>query len=216
MGVTVCTHQMGIVPTRKLPLARSVFTNSMPATVRKSVMVVAAVPLKSAAKTFHLGGRIVGSADMASSRLSRAASAPPSIPMSSVQCWTKVVAPGMPEAKALRRNASSNGSTISATRMEQSRRFSPWRSHRRRPVVGAASVVVGSEFMRCRERGRLPPQQFSSRRLRVNAPGADVGVRAPFAFASAAHFPAFARYSFTSFDTSSNISAGMSLPRIFG
>ena len=121
MGVTVCTHQMGIVPTRKLPLARSVFTNSMPATVRKSVMVVAAVPLKSAAKTFHLGGRIVGSADMASSRLSRAASAPPSIPMSSVQCWTKVVAPGMPEAKALRRNASSNGSTISATRMESAR-----------------------------------------------------------------------------------------------
>ena len=98
---------------------------------RKKVTAAAKPLVKTWAATLARPFSNAWSGERASSRLSRAAIAPPSIPTMSVRCWTMALEPEMPVLNTVRRMISTTGSSSIVTSGITSRRFSPWRARRR-------------------------------------------------------------------------------------
>ena len=105
-------------------------------------MAAATAPLNNAAPIFKRPFRKALPVESPNNRFSRAATAPPSIPMTSVMCCTKAFDPEMPVCNVARKTISARGST---TRAASAKQTSPFSSRRSQPAWDVVLVIPGSQ-----------------------------------------------------------------------
>ena len=165
-GSTSSTTHIGTPYASWPPPVFSVSKNRMLARQRKALMAAAVAWLKMWATVLTLPFSSPVMAENESSRLSRAAIAPPTMPMISVRCWTKAAEPEIPVWNR-RRIVSSSGSSMRATSGSTSNRSSDLRVAPRQPAASVSSNTAA-----------IPPKGVPviSRLPRRDTPSADAAL----------------------------------------
>ncbi len=133
IGSIASTSQSGTFPTSIRPPRCSDRTNCTLATHKSAAIAAAAEPLKTRAAARNRPLSRVAPVDSDSSRASRAATAPPSIPTARVRCWTMLLDPGTPNPSVDLRMISAIGMIAIAPSRTDRRRFSVVSRTRRQP-----------------------------------------------------------------------------------